>query len=131
MARILMVAMGVLGLSGIAANSGHAAEFVPIQLRCVKAQELQGDEVYLVAGRQKCWGPKQMDDGDKLEIRSNQRLVFADTLEVELYDEDEIGNPNDLLGNLEVTKAMVGRGNLTHEFRNNGGYYVLTYKVIP
>lgn len=127
-----------------------------VSLECFKAEEIDGDEIYLKLNGAKVWaaapdkmapiavdhasvrqfdfvgGRKQTAAGwVPLMPYSPDNFTFKDqngTAVIQLWDADTLTS-DDLLGQTPVDATQGGGGNISVVFQRLGAHYRLTYKV--
>jgi hypothetical protein len=128
-----------------------------LRLQCVQAQELGGDEPYLLMGDTVLWSvpdgqhmhhwPTQDNQFSAVDF-SKGRVLDADgwqtvpdfpegnfvfsglsgTHAITLMEADRLTR-DDLLGRTPVSEKDMGRGDIQVEFARDGAKYLLTYRV--
>jgi uncharacterized tellurite resistance protein B-like protein len=101
-----------------------------IDIRCVKQQEMGGDEPYLMVRKNKVWSHEGMKSGMTVSLRSLQTVSFNDNIDVTLMEKERFGR-DDVLGAGAITADQVGKGEQQFEFREKGCHYQLVYEVLP
>lgn len=130
-----------------------------LSLRCLEAQEMDGDEVYIRFNGEKIWSApdpfamhhrpgtaRQFDEFDfvngrlhdregwkRVEPFDASRFVFADqdsASSFQLWEADTLTR-DDHLGSSRVSASDAGHGNISLVFDRDGARYMLTYRVTP
>lgn len=127
-----------------------------IAIKCIEAQELNGDEVLLKLNGVTVWQsgrwhlhhhPTRDDQVSEFDFTNGRRLgaagwemltpynpkdyIFTNLsgdAVLELWEEDFLGN--DFLGRSPITERDAGRGYITVAFVRDGANYLLTYQVV-
>lgn len=98
-----------------------------LDLRCIKNQEIGGDEPYLKVRNNKVWSADDMKAGATVSLRSLQAFSFTDTIDLALMEKDF---RDDCLGTATITADAVGQGQQEINFTEEGAHYQLIYEVI-
>lgn len=98
-----------------------------LDLRCIKNQEIGGDEPYLKVRNNKVWSADDMKAGATVSLRSLQAFSFTDTIDIALMEKDF---RDDCLGTATITADAVGQGQQEINFTEEGAHYQLIYEVI-
>jgi hypothetical protein len=98
-----------------------------LDLRCIKNQEIGGDEPYLKVRNNKVWSADDMKSGAVVSLRSLQSFSFTDTIDITLMEKDF---RDDCLGTATITADAVGQGQQEINFTEDGAHYQLIYEVI-
>ena len=98
-----------------------------LDLRCIKNQEIGGDEPYLKVRNNKVWSADDMKSGAVVSLRSLQAFSFTDTIDLALMEKDF---RDDCLGTATITADAVGQGQQEINFTEEGAHYQLIYEVI-
>jgi hypothetical protein len=98
-----------------------------LDLRCIKNQEIGGDEPYLKVRNNKVWSADDMKAGATVSLRSLQAFSFTDTIDIALMEKDF---RDDCLGTATITADAVGQGQQEVNFTEEGAHYQLIYEVI-
>ena len=101
-----------------------------IDIRCVKQQEMGGDEPYLMVRKNKVWSHEGMKSGMTVSLRSLPIVSFTDTIDVTLMEKERFGR-DDVLGGGAITADQLGKGEQQFEFREKGCHYQLVYEILP
>ena len=101
-----------------------------IDIRCVKQQELGGDEPYLMVRKNKVWSKDGMKSGMTISLRSLAPVSFTDNIDITLMEKEKFGR-DDVLGGGHITADQLGKGEQQFEFREKGCHYQLVYEVLP
>lgn len=101
-----------------------------IDIRCVKQQEMGGDEPYLMVRKNKVWSHEGMKSGMTMSLRSLPPVSFADNIDVTLMEKERFGR-DDVLGGGAITADQLGKGEQQFEFTEKGCHYQLVYEVLP
>jgi uncharacterized tellurite resistance protein B-like protein len=101
-----------------------------IDIRCVKQQEMGGDEPYLMVRKNKVWSHEGMKSGMVVSLRSLPPVSFADNIDVTLMEKERFGR-DDQLGGGAITADQLGKGEQQFEFTEKGCHYQLVYEVLP
>lgn len=127
-----------------------------IALECLRAQELDGDEIYLRLNGEEVWAldrhahmsqnPEQARCYNIMDFASGRRQgaagwepipsFAADSLSwsfsgeavVEIYEADTFSG-DDLIGRQHVTGKDADRGLITAHYEREGAHYALSYRV--
>jgi hypothetical protein len=59
-----------------------------LDLRCIKNQEVGGDEPYLKVRNNKVWSAEDVKAGAVISLRSLQAFSFTDTIDLTLMEKD-------------------------------------------
>ena len=103
-----------------------------ISLKCNERQERRRhapDEVYLKVMNYSVTKPFRMDEGHMVNLDHLRHYPFVGSAEIELWDSDPEGNPDDYLGNTFARESDHRKGEIAYEFTGSGARYVLTYRV--
>lgn len=100
-----------------------------LDIRCVKQQELGGDEPYLLVRKDKVWSYEGMKSGMVISLRSIQPIPFIDAIDVALMEAERLGR-DDLLGSGTITTHQLDKGEQQFEFRDKGCHYQIVYEVV-
>jgi hypothetical protein len=100
-----------------------------LDIRCVKQQEVGGDEPFLMVRKKKVWSHDNMHSGTTFSLRTIQPLAFSDEIDITLMEKD-VGR-DDRLGSGTVTADQLGKGEQQFEWTEAGCHYQLIYEVIP
>jgi hypothetical protein len=111
-----------------------AAYLILKTLVCQVTEDDTGsDEIYIKVNGDKVWGNNSMNDGDTLHIlsdHSNQYLKIPVTLgrkvDIEIYDQDGIFDPDDKLG---IWSRNIAEGDYGATFRGNWSFYTRFFSV--
>lgn len=106
-----------------------AAQLRLLDIRCVKQQELGGDEPYLLVRKDRVWSHKDMKSGMILSLRSIPPIPFQDQVDLSLMEHERLGR-DDLLGSGTITTDKLDKGEQQFEFRERGCHYQLVYEVV-
>jgi uncharacterized tellurite resistance protein B-like protein len=101
-----------------------------IDIRCVKQQEMGGDEPYLMVRKNKVWSHEGMKSGMTVSLRSVPTASFTDNIDITLMEKERFGR-DDVLGGGAITADQLGKGEQQFEFREKGCHYQLVYEVLP
>jgi uncharacterized tellurite resistance protein B-like protein len=101
-----------------------------IDIRCVKQQEMGGDEPYLMVRKNKVWTHEGMKSGMTVSLRSLPVVSFTDNIDITLMEKERFGR-DDVLGGGAITADQVGKGEQQFEFTEKGCHYQLVYEVLP
>lgn len=124
-------------------------------LKCLSAQELDGDEVYLQFGGRQVWASdpermlphpvnaQQVSEYDFSAGRKHTQAGWAllapynpddfvirgqsGLMAFQLWEDELLGD--DYLGKTPVSERDAGHGNISIAFNHNGAHYLLTYEV--
>lgn len=99
-----------------------------LDIRCVRNQEMGGDEPYLKVRNNKVWSSEDMKAGMVVSLRSIAAISFKDEVDIALMEKDW---RDDCLGTATVTADLVGQGQQEVNFTEEGAHYQLIYEVIP
>lgn len=127
-----------------------------VSLRCLTAQENDGDEIYIHANGRTLWSigglrmsnrleeDQQVDEVDFVHGQLHKRdgwvamqTFDGDDFRLESRDEyiqlqlreRDLLLSDDLLGEAIITAADIGRGKIQQAFTAEGAHYLLTYEV--
>lgn len=98
-----------------------------LDIRCIKNQEIGGDEPYLKVRSTKVWSSDDMKAGAVVSLRSVQPITFKDEIEVTLMEKDF---RDDCLGAHTATSDQIGQGQQEANFTDCGAHYQLIYEVL-
>jgi hypothetical protein len=98
-----------------------------LDIRCIKNQEVGGDEPYLKVRNNKVWSHNDMKAGMMMSLRSLPAYPFADFIEVSLMEKDF---RDDCLGTATITIDECNQGQREINFTEEGAHYQLIYEVI-
>jgi hypothetical protein len=98
-----------------------------LDLRCLKNQEVGGDEPYLKVRNNKVWSSDDMKAGHTVSLRSIQPFSFSETIDIALMEKDF---RDDCLGTATITADVAGQGQQEINFTEEGAHYQLIYEVI-
>jgi hypothetical protein len=98
------------------------------ELKCIQADDLGGDEAYLVVGGRKVWGPVSIDDGDTRPVGVDVEFLSA-ALQVHAYDEEGRFFEDDLVGSALIGRADRFEGPKRIELAGGSARYELRYEV--
>lgn len=98
-----------------------------LDLRCIKHQEIGGDEPYLKVRNNKVWSAEDVKAGTVVSLRSLQAFSFTDTIDIALMEKDF---RDDCFGTATITADQVGQGQQEINFTEEGAHYQLIYEVI-
>jgi uncharacterized tellurite resistance protein B-like protein len=101
-----------------------------IDIRCVKQQEMGGDEPYLMVRKNKVWSHDGMKSGMTMSLRSLPPVSFQDEIDVTLMEHERIGR-DDVLGGGAITADQLGKGEQQFDFQEKGCHYQLVYEILP
>lgn len=100
-----------------------------LDLRCIKSQEVGGDEPYLKVRGNKVWSvSSDIKSGAAVSLRSLAPIPFKDEVEVALMEKDSFRD--DCLGQGSVTSYSLGQGQQELNFEDEGAHYQLIYEII-
>jgi hypothetical protein len=97
------------------------------ELRCIKQQELGGDEPYLFVRKNKVWSCPRMRSGVTVLLGSVPPTDFTEEIDVALMEKDVFDD--DRLGSGTATIDDLGRGLLDFDWTEAGCHYQLLYEV--
>ncbi|MFV8752919.1 FHA domain-containing protein [Nannocystaceae bacterium ST9] len=100
-----------------------------LDIRCVRQQEVGGDEPFLLVRKNKVWSHDNMKSGVTFSLRNIQPMGFADEIDVTLMEKD-VGR-DDRLGSGTITADQLGKGEQQFEWTEAGCHYQLIYEVVP
>ena len=103
-----------------------------ISLKCNTTQERRRhapDEVYLKVMDDYVTNVFKMGAGHMANLDHLSPYPFVGSAEIELWDRDPEGNPNEYLGNTFARQSDHGKGEIASEYTGSGAHYVLTYRV--
>jgi hypothetical protein len=98
-----------------------------LDLRCIKHQEIGGDEPYLKVRNNKVWSADDVKAGAVISLRSLQAFSFTDTIDIALWEKDF---RDDCFGTATITADVAGQGQQEINFTEEGAHYQLIYEVI-
>jgi hypothetical protein len=107
--------------------SSAMAKLKLLDIRCLRNQEMGGDEPYLKVRNNKVWSSNDMKAGAVVSLRSIQPIAFKEEIDVTLMEKDF---RDDCLGTGTVTADAVGQGQQEINFEEEGAHYQLIYEVI-
>lgn len=98
-----------------------------LDIRCIRNQEIGGDEPYLKVRNNKVWSSNDMKAGNVVSLRSIQPISFKEEIDVTLMEADF---RDDCLGTGTITSDEVGQGQREINFTEEGAHYQLIYEVL-
>ena len=101
-----------------------------LRITCHKQEDNTGrDHPYIRVNGQRVWGPKGMEVEQTREIQRN--VPFNHRAKVRLYEEDGVWpwDPDDFLGEHEVTRAYIGEGEQEFTFAEDDANYSIWIEV--
>lgn len=98
-----------------------------LDIRCIRNQEVGGDEPYLKVRNNKIWSSDDMKAGMVVSLRSLAPIAFKEEIDVTLMEKDW---RDDCLGTGTVTSDALGQGQQEINFTEEGAHYQLIYEVI-
>jgi len=129
-----------------------------LSLRCIEAQELDGDETYIRFNQRKIWSvpgryrmhehPRHehhFDEFDFVNGRLHEKDGWKEVKPFQAADfvfsgqtaessfqiwEADFFTPDDNLGRTNVSANDIGRGSISVAFNADGARYILTYQVV-
>lgn len=99
------------------------------ELRCIKQQELDGDEPYLFIRKNKVWSCNHMQSGTTIPLLSIKPVPFVEYIDVALMEKDIFSD--DRLGSGSATIDDLGKGVIEFNWTEAGCHYQLLYEVTP
>jgi pSer/pThr/pTyr-binding forkhead associated (FHA) protein len=99
------------------------------ELRCIKQQELDGDEPYLFIRKNKVWACDHMQSGTTIPLLSIKPTPFTEHIDVALMEKDMF--EDDRLGSGTATIDDLGKGVVEFNWTEAGCHYQLLYEVTP
>ena len=105
-----------------------------ISLKCNRRQERRRDapdEAYLKVMDETVTEPFKMDEGHMVNLDHLGPYLFVGSAEIELWDNDPEGNPDEYLGNTFARESDHNKEEevVSVEFTGSGARYVLEYRV--
>lgn len=98
-----------------------------LDIRCIRNQEVGGDEPYLKVRNNKVWSHDDMKAGAVVSLRSLAPIAFKEEIDITLMEKDW---RDDCLGTATVTADQQGQGQQEINFTEEGAHYQLIYEVI-
>jgi pSer/pThr/pTyr-binding forkhead associated (FHA) protein len=99
------------------------------ELRCIKQQEIDGDEPYLFIRKNKVWACDHMESGTTIPLLSLEPTPFTEYIDVALMEKDIFDD--DRLGSGTATIDDLGKGVIEFDWTEAGCHYQLLYEVTP
>lgn len=103
-----------------------------LTLTCHKTEDITGaDSAYLKINGAIVWGPEQINDNEKRNLANSPVIKFADTIKVELYDQDMglVFDKDDHLGSVTISAEDSGKGIKEAKIKGDGASYTISYRV--
>lgn len=97
------------------------------ELRCIKQQEVGGDEPYLFIRKNKVWSCDHMEAGTSIPLLSIKPTPFVEHIDVALMEKDVF--EDDRLGSGTATIDDLGKGVINFDWTEAGCHYQLLYEV--
>jgi FHA domain len=97
------------------------------ELRCIKQQEINGDEPYLFIRKNKVWSCDHMEAGTSIPLLSIKPTSFVEHIDVALMEKDVFDD--DRLGSGTATIDDLGKGVIEFDWTEAGCHYQLLYEV--
>jgi pSer/pThr/pTyr-binding forkhead associated (FHA) protein len=97
------------------------------ELRCIKQQEIGGDEPYLFIRKNKVWSCDHMESGTTIPLLSIKPTSFVEHIDVALMEKDMFDD--DRLGSGTATIDDLGKGVINFDWTEAGCHYQLLYEV--
>jgi hypothetical protein len=97
------------------------------ELRCIKQQEIGGDEPYLFIRKNKVWSCDHMESGTNIPLLSIKPTRFVEDIDVALMEKDIFDD--DRLGSGTATIDDLGKGVIEFDWSEAGCHYQLLYEV--
>jgi pSer/pThr/pTyr-binding forkhead associated (FHA) protein len=97
------------------------------ELRCIKQQEIGGDEPYLFIRKNKVWSCDHMESGTSIPLLSIKPTSFVEYIDVALMEKDVFDD--DRLGSGTATIDDLGKGLINFDWTEAGCHYQLLYEV--
>jgi hypothetical protein len=97
------------------------------ELRCIKQQEIGGDEPYLFIRKNKVWSCDHMEAGTSIPLLSIKPTSFVEHIDVALMEKDVF--EDDRLGSGTATIDDLGKGVINFDWTEAGCHYQLLYEV--
>jgi hypothetical protein len=97
------------------------------ELRCIKQQEIGGDEPYLFIRKNKVWSCDHMEAGTAIPLLSIKPTSFVEYIDVALMEKDVFDD--DRLGSGTATIDDLGKGVINFDWTEAGCHYQLLYEV--
>ena len=98
-----------------------------IRITCHEQEDYTGrDHPYITVNGKRLWGPKGMRKEETREILRNYQ--FPRRAKVRLYEQDDY-EPDDFLGEHEITRADIGEGEQEYTFAEDGANYSIWIEV--
>lgn len=101
-----------------------------LSLTCAETEDIMGaDEPYLLFNGDRFWGNASMNNGEGESINITRKS--SGTAWIELFDEDSgvLGDEDDHLGTVFITKEQKGQGVQVGRFTKDDADYTLYYQV--
>lgn len=100
-----------------------------LDLRCIRNEEVGGDEVYLKVGGQKVWAtPRKMLPGSVESLRSVAPIAFDGTIQIGLWEDDTLKDDHLGAASVGTDKTAWDYGEFEIKF-TKGAEYVLICEV--
>jgi hypothetical protein len=115
-------------IRGLEGTEGNMPKLKLLDIRCIRNQEMGGDEPYLKVRNNKVWSSEDMKAGMVVSLRSLQPIAFKEEIDVTLMEKDW---RDDCLGTGTITSDALGQGQQEINFTEEGAHYQLIYEVIP
>jgi hypothetical protein len=97
------------------------------ELRCIKQQEIGGDEPYLFIRKNKVWSCDHIESGTSIPLLSIKPTSFVEHIDVALMEKDVFDD--DRLGSGTATIDDLGKGLINFDWTEAGCHYQLLYEV--
>lgn len=97
-----------------------------IRITCHTQEDYLGrDYPYIRVNGKQLWGPKGMRAGQTLEIERSYRFVHRAIV----YEQDDY-DPDDFLGEHQITRAEIGKGEQEFTFAEDDANYSIWIEVL-
>ncbi|MFA5387889.1 MAG: hypothetical protein WC322_05930 [Candidatus Paceibacterota bacterium] len=103
-----------------------------VALTCRETEDVTGaDSAYLKINGAIVWGPEQINDNEKRSLANAPVVKFADTIKVELYDQDLglVFDKDDHLGSATISSEDSKKGIKEVKIKGDGASYIISYRV--
>lgn len=97
------------------------------ELRCIKQQEVGGDEPYLFIRKNKVWSCDHMESGTTIPLLSIKPTPFTEDIDLALMEKDIFDD--DRLGSGTATIDDLDKGVINFDWTEAGCHYQLLYEV--
>lgn len=103
-----------------------------LTLVCHETEDVTGaDSAYLKINGAIVWGPEQINNNQSRNLANAQAVRFANTIKVELYDQDLglVFDEDDYLGSATISAQDAGKGTKEANIKGDGASYTISYRV--